>query len=79
MKDQYGMMYDGKEWTLVMKDDLIDKVYENKKDYIYENLEEFIDYLVLQLWGGNWDWPQNNWTATADSTARLREWQVPCR
>ena len=26
----------------------------------------FIDYLILQLWSGNWDWPQNNWSAASE-------------
>ena len=25
------------------------------------DLAEFIDYLILRLWSGDWDWPQNNW------------------
>jgi len=28
----------------------------------------FIDYLILQLWSGNWDWPQNNWAAAAEQS-----------
>jgi len=46
MKNKYAMMYDGTEWTLVMKDDLIDKLYDNKRDYIEENLDEFLDSLT---------------------------------
>ena len=45
MKNQYAMMYDGTDWTLVMKDDLIDRLYNNKRDYIEENLDEFIGSL----------------------------------
>jgi hypothetical protein len=26
----------------------------------------FIDYLILELWAANWDWPQNNWSAAAE-------------
>jgi len=26
----------------------------------------FIDYLILQLWAANWDWPHNNWSAAAE-------------
>ena len=46
MKNKYAMMYDGNEWTLVMKDDLIDKLYDNKRDYIEENLDEFLESLT---------------------------------
>jgi hypothetical protein len=56
MKNKYAMMYDGTDWTLVMKDDLIDKMYDDKRNYIEENLDEFIDSLTksqinaLQRW-----------------------------
>ena len=26
----------------------------------------FVDYLIIQAYGGNWDWPQNNWSAAAE-------------
>jgi hypothetical protein len=38
MKDKYAMMHDGEKWSLVTKDDLISKIYEDKKNYIEENL-----------------------------------------
>ena len=41
MKDSYAMIYDGQNWKLVQKTGLIDNIYEDKKDYIEENLEEF--------------------------------------
>jgi hypothetical protein len=47
MKDKYAMMYDGKQWTLTTKEDLITKIYEDKKSFIEENLEEFIESLTL--------------------------------
>ena len=46
MKNKYAMMYDGSDWTLVMKDDLIDKLYDEKKNYIEENLDDFLDSLT---------------------------------
>ena len=30
------------------------------------DIPAFIDYLILQLWCGNWDWPQNNWSAASE-------------
>jgi hypothetical protein len=30
------------------------------------DIPAFADYLILQLWSGNWDWPQNNWIASAE-------------
>jgi hypothetical protein len=46
MKDKYAMMYDGTNWTLVTKIDLIDKLYDEKKSFIEENLEDFYDALT---------------------------------
>ena len=31
VKDKYTMMFDGKEWNLTMKDELINKIYLDKK------------------------------------------------
>jgi len=56
MKDKYAMIYDGSEWNMVTKEYLIDKLYDNKRDYIEENLEEFLNSLTnsqkkaLQRW-----------------------------
>ncbi|MFC1636600.1 lamin tail domain-containing protein, partial [Planctomycetota bacterium] len=30
------------------------------------DIPAFADYLILQLWSGNWDWPQNNWAAASE-------------
>jgi hypothetical protein len=45
MKDKYGMKYDGKSWILITKKQLIDDIYDDKKNYIEENLNDFIDSL----------------------------------
>lgn len=45
MKDKYAMMYDGNNWNLTTKEELIEKIYDDKKNYIEDNLEEFIDSL----------------------------------
>lgn len=56
MKDKYAMIYDGSEWTMVTKEYLIDKIYDDKRDYIEENLEDFLNSLTnsqqkaLQRW-----------------------------
>lgn len=31
MKDKYAMMYDGENWNLTTKEELIDRIYEDKK------------------------------------------------
>ena len=30
------------------------------------DVTSFIDYLIIRLWGGDWDWPQNNWSAAGE-------------
>lgn len=47
MKNKYAMIYDGTDWTLVMKNELIDRIYDDKKDYIEENFDKFIDSLTV--------------------------------
>lgn len=32
----------------------------------YLDLPAFVDYLILQLYSANWDWPHNNWTAARE-------------
>lgn len=46
VKDKYAMMYDGKDWNLTMKEELINKIYDDKKNYIEENIDEFIESLT---------------------------------
>ncbi|MHC4112482.1 MAG: lamin tail domain-containing protein [Planctomycetota bacterium] len=36
------------------------------------DIPAFIDYLILQLWSGNWDWPQNNWSAASERSEEGR-------
>lgn len=47
MKDQYAMMYDGNKWTLTTKEKLIDTIYDDKKTYIEDNLEDFVNSLTI--------------------------------
>ena len=39
---------------------------------VYLDLENYLDYMLLNIWGGNWDWPNKNFwfgrRRTADST-----------
>lgn len=46
MKDKYAMMFDGTNWMLTTKDDLINRIYDDKKNYIEENLDAFVDSLT---------------------------------
>jgi len=36
------------------------------------DIPAFADYLILQLWSGNWDWPQNNWSAASERSEEGR-------
>jgi hypothetical protein len=45
MKDKYAMMYDGNDWTLTDRNDLLDRIYDDKKSYIEENIDEFVNSL----------------------------------
>jgi len=45
MKNRYGMKYENNKWNLVHKDDLINEIYEDKKDYIETNLSKFCNFL----------------------------------
>ena len=35
----------------------------------YLDVENYIKYLIVNVWGGNWDWPWKNWWAGRDRTA----------
>jgi len=47
MKDKYAMIYKNNNWQLVNKQELVDEIYDNKKDYIEENVEEFCNTLSI--------------------------------
>jgi hypothetical protein len=44
--------------------------YEQMGKYL--DIPAFADYLILQLWNGNWDWPQNNWAAACERSEEGR-------
>jgi hypothetical protein len=35
----------------------------------YLDVENYINYLAVNVWGGNWDWPWKNWWAGRDRSA----------
>lgn len=45
MKSKYVMIYDGSNWALTNGEEVIDKLYNNNRSYIEENLEDFVDSL----------------------------------
>ncbi|VBB19028.1 hypothetical protein YASMINEVIRUS_1560 [Yasminevirus sp. GU-2018] len=68
MKDKYAMMFDGKDWTLTTKDDLISKIYDDKKNYIEENMDEFIDSLTVSRKNA-----LDRWLATDDEDEKITQ------
>jgi hypothetical protein len=68
IKDKYAMMYDGTNWTLTMKDDLVNKIYNDKKDYIEENLDEFLQSLTLSRKKA-----LERWLETNDEDHKIKE------
>ncbi len=34
------------------------------------DIQAFIDYLIVELYSANWDWPNNNWTVAAERSDR---------
>jgi hypothetical protein len=67
MKDKYAMMYDGSNWALTIKEDLINKIYNDKRYYIEENLDDFLGSLsssqVRAL---------NRWLDTEDDDSKIK-------
>lgn len=41
IKDKYAMKYNGEQWILTTKEDLINTIYEDKKSYIEANMEDY--------------------------------------
>jgi hypothetical protein len=41
IKESYAMTFDGNEWKLVKKKDIIDNIYDDKKYFVESNLEDF--------------------------------------
>ena len=45
MNQKYAMVYDGKEWILKDKNEIIDDIYEKKYDFLDEKFEEIYEQL----------------------------------
>jgi len=46
MRDNYAYKYNGDEWKLTIKEDLIDCIYNDKIDYIRENINRYTHLLT---------------------------------
>ncbi len=42
------------------------------------DVQNYIDYLIVNLWGGNWDWPWKNWWACRDRTEKSTGFKFYC-
>lgn len=42
------------------------------------DVPNYIDYLIVNIWGGNWDWPWKNWYAARDRTAGSTGFKFYC-
>jgi hypothetical protein len=50
----------------------LDSQYQALAQYV--DIDNLIDYTIMNIYGGNWDWPHNNWDAARyrDATGRFR-------
>jgi hypothetical protein len=68
MKDKYAMIYDGNKWTLTIKNDLIDRIYDDKKSYIEENVDDFVESL-----NGSQRRALDRWANTDEKDKKIRK------
>jgi hypothetical protein len=66
IKNKYGMMYNGNDWNLTTKEELIDRIYDDKKSYIEENLEEYFKSLTQSQKNA-----VNRWLDTDDDDRKI--------
>jgi hypothetical protein len=45
INERYGMVYTNDDWKIMDKDDLVEDIYENKRAFVVENLETYINQL----------------------------------
>jgi hypothetical protein len=45
INEKYGMVYMDSKWRLIDKNELVEDIYENKRDFIIQNLDNFINQL----------------------------------
>jgi hypothetical protein len=42
------------------------------------DLANYVDYMIVNIWGGNWDWPWNNYWLARDRTAASTGFKFYC-
>jgi hypothetical protein len=45
INEKYGMIYMDGNWKIIDKNELVEDIYENKRDFIIQNLDKFIEQL----------------------------------
>jgi hypothetical protein len=45
INEKYGMVYVNGKWKIIDKNELVEDIYENKRDFIIQNLDNFINQL----------------------------------
>ena len=70
-KNKHGIMFDGEEWIKIDRDDLIDKLYEDKRDYIEDNLDELVSQL-LDIEKKQKTQRLKDWLATPDTDKKIK-------
>jgi hypothetical protein len=45
INERYGMIYTNDDWKIMDKDDLVEDIYENKRAFVVENLDTYINQL----------------------------------
>lgn len=68
MRDKYATMHNGKKWLLTSKDELINKIYDDKKSYIEDNLEEFSKILTFSRKNA-----LNRWLSTDEQAPKIKD------
>ena len=66
IKDKYAMMFNGNDWIITMKSDMIDKIYNDIKNYIKDNVNMFANSLSASEWETLY-----LWSMTEDDNERI--------
>ena len=63
----YARYHDGQKWMEIKVKDLVDNIYERKRDYIEDNLDEYFDKLTKSQKNG-----LHRWLSTDDDHQRIQ-------
>jgi len=60
IKGEHASVFDGNEWSLVYKTDIVDRIYERQKEYVEENIDELKKLLSQSKMGALRRWLEIN-------------------